>query len=187
MDNSFTEITIPDIRTNDNSYGYDNAPIQDQQIETGNNRGISRVQYFAMDIWSSTGSGSDGTFRVLNLIWFNGDREKTYTQEIMTGLWNTTAKITKSYTIDTPLNNIISVPSWKIIEVYAQFNSANQQFQVLNTSGSKRFLFGSSNTLSSTNQNISMINSGTDNLDIQFKFGATGSERPIFWFLVKIY
>jgi hypothetical protein len=56
MESSFTEISIPDIQTNDNSYGYDNAPIQDQQIETGNNRNISGLQYYALSFKVTSGS-----------------------------------------------------------------------------------------------------------------------------------
>lgn len=44
------------------------------------------MQYFAMDIWASSGSTGDGTFRDINLIGFNGDKEKIYTQEIITAL-----------------------------------------------------------------------------------------------------
>ena len=54
MDNSYNEITIPDIKIPDKSQGLNNAPIEDTQLKIGNNRGISGMQYFAMDIWSST-------------------------------------------------------------------------------------------------------------------------------------
>lgn len=187
MDNSYNEITIPELKTPDQSQGFNNAPIEDLQVNVKNNRNISQVQYFAMDVWSSAWATWDGTFRVLKLIWFNWDREKQYSQEIITALGSTTAKITKSYNIDTPKSDTISVPSWKVFEIYASFNSATQNLQVVNTTGSKRYLFWSNTTLTTTNQNISMINSGTDNLNIQLKFATSASDRPIFWFLIKIY
>jgi hypothetical protein len=41
MDNSYNIITIPEIKTPDQSQGLYNAPIEDTQFNVGNNRDIS--------------------------------------------------------------------------------------------------------------------------------------------------
>ena len=185
MDNSFTEITIPDIKTPDQSQGLYNAPIEDTQLNVGNNREISGMQYFAMDIWSSAWSTGDGMYRDINLIWFNWDREKTYTQEIIVALWNTTAKITKSYTIDTPVNNIIKLPAWKVFRISSHFTNATQNLRVSIT-GSKRYLRSWNTDLNSANPELVFINSWTTTSSITLKFATSAADRPIFWFLIEI-
>lgn len=187
MDNWYTEITIPSIKTPDQSQGLYNAPIEDTQLNVGNNRDISGMQYFAMDIWSSSGSTGDGTFRDINLIWFNWDKEKTYTQEIITALWNTTAKITKSYTVDTPINNIIKLPAWKVFSITSYFNSSTQTVR-LNVTGSKRYLRAGSTPLdiNSTNPELVFINSWTTTSEVKLTFATSASDRPIFGFLIEI-
>lgn len=186
MDNSFTEITIPEIKTPDQSQGLYNAPIEDTQLNVGNNREISGMQYFAMDIFSSSGSTGDGTYRDINLIGFNGDKWKSYTQEIITGLGNTTAAITKTYTIDTPVNNIIKLPAWKVFRISAHFTNATQNLRVSIT-GSKRYLRSWNTDLTSTNPELAFINSGTTTSNITLKFSTSAADRPIFWFLIEIF
>lgn len=161
-----------------------NAPALDYNLLK--NRGNSWVQYYAMDIFSSSWAAGDVTFRVIKLIWTNWDLETTYSQEIITWLGSTTAKITSVYNIATPISDTFSVLPWKIFEIYASFNTATQNLQV-NTAGSKRYLFGSSTTITSANPNITIINTWTTDLSIQLKFATSAAERPIFWFLIKIY
>lgn len=188
MDNSFTEITIPSVSTPDQSQGLNNAPIEDTQLNAGNNREISGMQYFAMDIFSSSWSTWDGTFRDINLIGFNGDKQKSYTQEIITGLGNTTAAITKTYTIDTPVNDIIKLPAWKVFRISAYFNSATQNLRVADT-GSRRYLRAWSThlDLTSANPELVFINNWTTTSNITLKFATTASDRPIFGFLIEIF
>lgn len=186
MDNSYNEITIPEIQTPDQSQGFNNAPIEDVQINVGNNRDISGMQYFAMDIWSSAWSAWDLTFRDIKLIWFNWDKEKSYTQEIITALWNTTAKITKSYTIDAPVSNIIKVPVWKVFKISAYFNTSTQTLRV-STTWSKRYLKWWNTDLTSTNTDLYFVNSWNSVINVTLKFATTASERPIFWFLIEIF
>lgn len=124
--------------------------------------------FFAMDIQSSAWVSWDATFRVLKLIGNNGDLQVSYTQEIITSLWNTTAKITKRQTISSDLDTI-SVQPWQIMEVYASFNSATQNLQI-STTWSFRYLFWTNSTLTTTNQQVSIINFWTSNLNVQFKF-----------------
>jgi len=68
MDNSYNIITIPEIKTPDLSQGLNNAPIEDTQINAGNNRNISGMQYFSMAIFSTSGVTGDGTFRIVKLV-----------------------------------------------------------------------------------------------------------------------
>ena len=71
MDNSYNEISIPDIKLPDQSQGINNAPIEDVQLQVGNNKDISRERYFAMDIYGTSGSTWDGSYRDIILVWFN--------------------------------------------------------------------------------------------------------------------
>lgn len=181
----YNEITIPDIKTPDQSQGFNNEPIEDVQLKVWNNRNISKEQYFAMDIWSSSWSAWDLTFRDINLIWLNWDKEKSYTQEIISTLGNTTAKITKSYTIDTPINNIIKVPVWKVFKISTYFNTSTQLLRV-STTWSKRYLKWWNTDLSSTVPELVFMNSGSTTINVTLKFATSAAERPIFWFLIEI-
>lgn len=187
MDNSYNIVTIPEIKTPDQSQGLNNAPIEDTQVQVGNNREISGMQYFAMDIFSSSGSTGDGTFRDINLIGFNWDKGKSYTQEIITALGNTTATITKSYTIDTPVNNTFKLPAWKVFKICAYFNSTTQNLRIADT-GSRRYIraWASPLDLTSTNPELIFINNWTTTSNITLKFATSASDRPIFGFLIEI-
>ena len=184
---SFQTITIPEIKTADISYWYDSEAIKWVQFDPNWNRDISQEQYFAMDIFSSAWNTWDGTFRDINLIWFNWDRSISYTQEIISALGNTTAAITKSYTIDTPVNNIFKLPSWKIFKISAYFNSATQNIRIANT-GTRRYLraWATPLDLTSANPELVFINSWTTASSITLKFATSAADRPIFWFLIEI-
>ena len=187
MDNSYNEISIPDIKLPDQSQGINNAPIEDVQLQVGNNKDISRERYFAMDIFSSAWNTWDGTFRDINLIWFNWDRSISYTQEIISALGNTTAAITKTYTIDTPVNNVFKLPAWKIFKISAYFNSATQNIRIADT-GTRRYLraWATPLDLTSANPELVFINSWTTTSNITLKFATSAADRPIFWFLIEI-
>lgn len=187
MDNSYNEITIPDIKIPDQSQGLNNAPIEDTQLKIGNNRGISGMQYFAMDIFSSSGSTGDGTFRNINLIGFNWDKGKSYTQEIISTLGSTTAAITKTYTVDTPVNNVFKLPAWKIFKISAYFNSATQNLRIADT-GTRRYIraWATPLDLTSANPELVFINNWTKTSSITLKFATSAADRPIFWFLIEI-
>lgn len=188
MDNSYTEITIPNVKTPDQSQGLNNAPIEDTQLKIGNNRNISEMQYFAMDINCSAGATADWTYRVMNLIWFDWDKAKSYSQEIIVWLGSTTATITKTYTIDTPVNNIIKLPAWKVMEITARFPTSTWIMRVDYT-GSLRILKSESAgfDMSSTNTHIVFINSNTTTKDITLKFYTSASDRPTVGFFVRIF
>lgn len=184
---SFTEITIPEIKTPDQSQGFYNEPIKDVQIDVWTNRRISSMQFFALDVWSSSWATWDGTFRKIVFQWNNGDKQKTYTEVILDWLGTTTAKISKSYNIDTPINNVIRVPWWKVLECYARFSSSTQNLEINRTWWSIRYLKWSSDTLTSTNENVSWLNASEDNVDVVLKFATSASDRPIFGVFIKIY
>lgn len=73
---SFETIDIPEIKTADISYWYNSEVLNWSQIDPSGNRDISGEQYFAMDIWASSWSTWDASFRNINLIWLNWDKEK---------------------------------------------------------------------------------------------------------------
>lgn len=188
MDNSYNEISIPSVKVPDQSQGFNNAPIEDTQLKIWNNRDISWMQFFAMDIFSSSWSTWDGTFRDINLIWFNWDKGKSYTQEIISTLGSTTAAITKSYTIDTPVNNVIKLPAWKVFRISAYFNSATQNLRIADT-WTRRYIRAWATPLDLTNANpeLVFINNWTTTSNITLKFATSASDRPIFGILIEIF
>lgn len=142
--------------------------------------------YFAFDVWSSSGATWDGTFRVLKLIGNNGDRETSYTQEIITSLGNTTAKITRSGNMYVQWDSFI-LPAGHILEVFGSFNSWTQFAEVRLTGSSFRYVRGSNRTLQSSNDNFAVINSWTTDIVVDLRFATSASDRPIFWLFFKIY
>jgi len=144
-------------------------------------------KYFAMDIWSSAGATGDGTFRDVNLIWVNWDRETSYSQEIINTLWSTTAKITRSESV-TPVSNIFTLTPWQIFSITSYFNSATQTVRISRTGWSVRYIRAGATPLdlNSANQELIFINSGTSNSSVKLTFATSASDRPIFWFLVQI-
>lgn len=146
----------------------------------------SWVSYFAYDVWSSSGATGDTSFRKVNIIWTNNDRETTYTQEILVWRWNTTAKITRNWNI-TITNNSITLKSWQIIEIFASFNGAWQNLNIVPTWSSYRYVRWTNRNLTPSNDNVAFINSGTVDSTITLTFATSASERPIFWILIKIY
>lgn len=186
MDNSYNIITIPEIRTPDQSQGFYNAPIEDTQLNVGNNRDISWMKYFAMDVFATSWSTWDGTFRVVKLVWSNWDRGKSYTGEIITALGNTTATITKSYTIDTPKNNIIYLQPWQTLKAQAYFSSATMNLRI-NRTWSIRYLKSWNADLTNANPDVTFINSGNTVSEITLRFATSASDRPTFGILIEIF
>ena len=142
--------------------------------------------YFAIDIWSSSGATGDGTFRVIKLIGNNGDRETSYTQEIITGLGNTTAKITRAWNMYVQWDSFI-LPAGHILEVYGSFSTATQNVEVRFTGSSSRYVRWTSRNLTTTNDNFAVINSWTTDIVVDLRFATSASDRPIFWLFFKIY
>lgn len=144
-------------------------------------------QYFAMDIWSSAGATGDGTFRDINLIWVNWDRETSYSQEIIVALGSTTAKITRSENV-TPVSNVFTITPWQVFSITSYFNSATQTVRINRTGGSVRYIRAGATPLdlNSSNQELIFINSGTTDSSVKLKFATSASDRPIFWFMIQI-
>ncbi len=142
--------------------------------------------YFAFDVWSSSGATWDGTFRVLKLIGNNWDRETQYTQEIITGLGNTTAKITRSGNMYVQGDSFI-LPAGHILEVFWRFHTATQSVKIMLTWSSYRYVRWSNITLNSANDNVAVINSLTNDIVVDLQFYTSASDRPIFWLFFKIY
>jgi hypothetical protein len=186
MADSFETITIPEPKTADISYGYDSEVIKWAQIDPTSNRKINQMQYYALDVWWTWGAAWDTTYRIINLIGLNGDRDRTYSEEIIQGLGSTTARITKTYTIDTPVNGTIKVPPWAIFRINSRFSTSTQTLRMTIT-GSYRFLLWSANDLTSSNPSATLINASNTSLSIYFRFQTTAAERPVFWFFVEIF
>lgn len=144
------------------------------------------VRSFAMDIWSSAWSTWDGTFRDLNLIGANWDRETSYSQEIISTLGSTTAKITRQWTI-VPTWNIFTLAAWEVFSITSYFYSTTQTVR-MSVTGSKRYLRAGATPLdiNSTNPELIFMNSGTTSSDVKLTYATTASDRPIFGFLIEI-
>ena len=148
----------------------------------------SGSQTFAMDIWSTAWSAGDATFRDINLIGSNGDREVSYTQEIVVGLGNTTAKITKQATI-TPTGNLFTLLPWQVFSISSYFNSSTQTVRMSISGGSIRYIRAGATPLdiNSANPELMFINSGTINSSVKLTYATSASDRPLFGFLIQIY
>ena len=143
-------------------------------------------KYFYYDVFSSSWSAWDATFRVVKLIWKHWDKEESYTQEIITSLWNTTAKITRWWTMFVQGDSFV-LPSGKVLEVFARFSTSTQNLEVRRTGSSFRYVRGSNLTLTSTNDNVAIVNSGTADIVIDLRFATSASGIPIFWVFFKIF
>ena len=188
MDNSYNEISIPEIKIPDQTQGLFNAPIEDTQLKIGNNRDISWMQYFAMDIQCTSWATADWLFRAVNLIWVNWEQWKIYSQEILVWLGSTTAYVTKTFTVDTPTSSIFKVPPWKVIEVTARLPTATWSIK-MDYTGSLSYLIDQwwLNILSTTNTHIVMLNSNATTKDITLKFATAAADRPSFGIFIRIY
>jgi len=179
-------INIPDPVQSSYVRNWQDSVIEDSQLNVWSNRRISNMQYFAIDLNCSSGATGDWTFRDVNLIGFNGDLAQSYTTEILPTRWNTVATVTKSHTIDLPVENIILVPAWKIMEVCTSIASATITVKASIT-WTYRFVEWTTLSLTSTTPRVSVINSSSDYLRVKIQFATSASERPSFWIVIKIY
>lgn len=143
-------------------------------------------KYFYFDVWSSTWSAWDATFRVVKLIGKHGDREEQYSQEIITSLGSTTAKITRWGTMFVQGDSFI-LPAWKVLEVFAYFSTSTQNLEIRLTGSSYRRIRWSNNTLTSTNDNVAVVNSWQTDIVVDLRFATSAAERPVFWSFFKIF
>lgn len=143
--------------------------------------------FFCMDIWSSSWATGDWTFRDVNLIWSNWDRETSYSQEIIVALWSTTAKITRSSNIE-PTWNIFTLTPWQVFSITSYFNSATQTVRISRTGSSIRYIRAGTTPLdlNSANPELVFINSWTSNASVKLTFYTSASDRPIFGFMIQI-
>lgn len=162
-----------------------NSDRQDYNLLKNKRTGWS--SFFAMDIWSNAGATGDGTFRDVNLIGANWDRETTYSQEIIVGLWSTTAKITRNESIS-PISNVFTLTPGQIFSITSYFNSSTQTVRISRTGSSVRYIRAGTTPLdiNSTNPELIFMNSGTSNASIKLTYATTASDRPIFGFLINI-
>lgn len=178
-------INIPNPPDSEYARQWQSAPLEDVQIRVENNRNISQNQYFAYYLNSTAWAVWDGTIRDLNLIGFNHDRTKSYSQVLIVAKASITAEVTKEYTIDTPVNNIITIPSWKAVRISVSPSSATQTITV-NVTWTYKHLKGSTLTLTSaTNEAIIMATTG-NKLLLKLQYSTSAWERPIFWILIEI-
>lgn len=177
----------PDIVTPINQVPGLNAPPNDYELLFNKPTSSTWSQFFAMDIWSSAGATGDGTFRDLNLIGANGDRETTYSQEIIVGRGSTTAKITRRESV-TPVSNIFTLTSWQIFSITSYFNSSTQTVRISRTGSSIRYIRAGATPLdiNSANQELIFMNSWTTDVSIKLTYATSASDRPIFGFLIEI-
>lgn len=186
-ESSYNEITIPWVSAPSYSEGYSNEPIRDLQIDVGSNRDISTMQFFALDIWGTSGAAGDWSFRNIIFTWVNWDKQKQYTETIMEWLWTTTAKISKSYSINTPLSNVIYVMPWKIFEAYGNFNTSTMSVRMNRTGWNIRYLLWWNDIITSASPYVSWFNASDTAVQVRIQYSTSASERPIFGVFIKVY
>ncbi len=161
------------------------AGLEDAQLKVGNNRDISNSQKFSMYINSTAWAVWDATPRDITLIGFNHDRTKTYSWTLVATKGSITAELTKEYTINTPSNNVIAIPSGKAVRISVSPSTATQTITV-SVTGTFKYLKGSTLSLTSTtNEAIIMATTGNQLL-LKLQYSTSAGERPIFWILIEI-
>ncbi len=161
------------------------AGLEDTQLKVGNNRDISNSQMFAMYIDSSAGGVWDWTPRDLNLVWFQNNRTRTFTWTLIVWKADITANITKRYTINTPTRSTISIKSGRVARFSVSPTTATQTITVVVT-WTYKFVRWSSLSLTSTNNEIAILNTTWWSITFKLQYSTSAWERPTFGILIEI-
>jgi len=156
------------------------APMEDLQIRTGLNRNISNKRFYSMVVSSTSWSTGDGTARKIKLVWNNWEIAKSYSTEIITGLWSTTFTLSKRSTMNTPTNSSFTLPALGIMQIDCSFTNTTQTITVTTTWGTLSYLLWSSLALTRTNPSIIITNISTSRMTIDLNFSTSASDRPNF-------
>lgn len=161
------------------------APMEDLQIRTGLNRNISNKRFFSMVVSSTSWSTGDGTARKIKLVGNNWEIAKSYSTEIITGLWSTTFTLSKRSTMNTPTNSSFTLPALGILQIDCSFTNTTQTITVTTSWGTLAYLLWSSLALTRTNPSIIITNTSTSRMTIDLNFSTSASDRPNFWLFLQ--
>ena len=139
--------------------------------------------FLAYDVWSTGWATGDGTFRDVNIIGSDWDMQVSYSQEILVGRGSTTANITRRWTAEIIWNDI-QIPAWWIVNI--QIAPWTDQVRIVKTWWNLRYIKWSSLDMTSTNNEITFINSSTSTSSIKLQFATATTNRPIFGILITI-
>lgn len=142
--------------------------------------------YFAFDFQGTSWANGDVTSRVVSLIGWNGDMRVSYTYSLLAGLWSITGLLSRTGTLFVQGDSFI-LPAWKVLEWFGYFTSTGQQVEVRLTGSQYRYIRWSTNILTNTNNNFSILNTGWADIVVDFRFATSSANIPNFGFLVKIF
>lgn len=188
MEKEITAITLdnPSLSLPNTSYGFSNEPLSDNQIKIGNNRDIYKSQFFALDVFWSSGTG-DNTYRDV-LSQYMGENKKgakAMVAPILSWLGSITYSATLNYSTDYFGSYVILVPPTGILEINSIFYASTESVRIW-TTGSMRYLKWNSLDMSNTNSHIILINNWTTHNKITLKYATSASDIPRFWVFMKV-
>lgn len=188
MEKEITAITLdnPSLNLPDTSYGFSNEPLSDSQVKIGNNRDIYRSQFFALDVFGSSGTW-DGLYRDVlpQYMWENKKGAKAMVAPIISWLSDITYAATLNYSTDYFGSYVILVPPTGVLEVHARFVNSTE-FLRINYTASMRYLKWTTAVMSNTNSHIILINNWTTHNKINIQYGTSASDVPRFWVFMKV-
>lgn len=176
----------PSLDLPDTSYGLSNEKLNDNQLKIGTNRDIYRSQYFALDIFGSSGTW-DITYRdiVYQYMWENKKGAKSMVAPILSWLGDITYSASLNYSTDYFWSYVILVPPTWVLEIHATFVTSTQILRIWRT-WSTRYLKWSSLDMDNTNNHIILMNTGTTHNKITLKYATSASDIPRFWIFMKV-
>lgn len=176
----------PSLNLPETSYGLSNEKLNDNQLKIGTNRDIYRSQYFALDIFGSSGTW-DITYRdiVYQYMWENKKGAKSMVAPILSWLGDITYSASLNYSTDYFWSYVVLVPPTGILEINSIFYASTESVRIW-TTGSMRYLKWSSKDMSNTNNHIILINNWTTHNRITIQYATTASDVPRFWIFMKV-
>lgn len=142
--------------------------------------------YFTFDFQGTSGASGDATSRVVSLIGANGNMRVSYTASLLAWLWSITGLLSRTGTLFVQGDSFI-LPAWKVLEGFWYFSATWQQVEVRLTGSQYRYLRWSTNILTNTNNNFSVLNTGWADIVVDFRFATSSANIPNFGVLIKIF
>ena len=176
----------PSLNLPDTSYGFSNEPLGDTQLKIGSNRDIYRSQYFAVDVFWSSGTW-DWVYRDIlsKYMWENKKGAKAMVAPIISWLWDITYSASLNYSTDYFGSYVILVPPTWVIEVHTRFVNSTELIRV-NYTGTMRYLKWTTADMSNTNNHIILMNTATTHNKITIQYATSASDVPRFWIFMKV-
>lgn len=184
---TYLPLDNPTLSLPDETYGFSNEPLSDNQVKFWYNRQIHKEQYFAFDCFA-TAWAWDAVYRDVlpQYMWDNKRGGIARVAPLISGLGNITYTASLNYSSDFLWGNrVISVPPAWILDVYCRVEDATETVRI-NITWSFRFLIWNSTDMTNSNPHIALINSSTSHLLVGLKYQTVASDIPRFGVFMKL-